>query len=499
MHEEAVSGPLGALGRLYPPAPRRSWPLPEALGVVALVAVVLAAGTGLSLLRQQGLPATNTLWAEDGAVFLTQAGSAGPLAALHLPVGGYLNLYPRLLAALVVEVTRPGQSAAAVAVLAAASTTALALVVYLASAGHLRSRWLRSALALAVALPAVGNADLANDFNNLHWYFVIAVFWTLVWRPVRLPARGLAFAVCFLGAASDGTALLLAPVALGRLVSLRAERRATGSAEGRVDCIDKGERGGAEQVALRKALRNWREQAPVAGYALGAALQVLTILTSLGTGPPGRPDSPLNVLASYGLRVGVGAFVGPGLTQQAWLALGWAAVALGLLAVVGLAVLGLRRGGCRRRLLVATCLVYQAAFFLVPLVVRGGGRFYPSHPNLASGLRYAAVPTWFLLSALALSVEDTVAGWRRRAGPLSLARAGPVLVAATLVLVGVATATNFAASGNGRQLGPAWGSQLRQAAVRCAARRPASVTVPIPPGGPWAARVPCRHGVLTWR
>ena len=73
------------------PVGRRPW----MVGVLAVVA-----GTVVSLLRQGGAGALDTVWAEDRQIFLSQAHELGPVPALATSYAGYFHEMPRLTAAL---------------------------------------------------------------------------------------------------------------------------------------------------------------------------------------------------------------------------------------------------------------------------------------------------------------------------------------------------------------------------------------------------------------
>jgi len=60
------------------------------------VGLVLAAA-GLSLLRQPGVPAVDSIWAEDGQVFYNQAVQWSFLHSLFTPYNGYFQLVPRVM------------------------------------------------------------------------------------------------------------------------------------------------------------------------------------------------------------------------------------------------------------------------------------------------------------------------------------------------------------------------------------------------------------------
>jgi hypothetical protein len=120
---------------------------------VALSLIALVAGTVVMLLRIAGRSPLSTIWAEDRTVFLVQA-LARPWR-LFSSYAGYLQLLPRLIAQFT-SFLPLRDAAAAFAISGAVVASAVALFVFYASAGHIRSRWLRALLALRiVALPRI--------------------------------------------------------------------------------------------------------------------------------------------------------------------------------------------------------------------------------------------------------------------------------------------------------------------------------------------------------
>src|SRR6266516_3366799 len=85
-----------AIQPLFPqrpePAVRVGWQ-----GILTGLVAVLA-GTVIVVLRQPGAGALDTVWAEDGTVFLADAVNRSPLDALATSYAGYYHLLPRLLA-----------------------------------------------------------------------------------------------------------------------------------------------------------------------------------------------------------------------------------------------------------------------------------------------------------------------------------------------------------------------------------------------------------------
>jgi hypothetical protein len=177
------------------------------------MATALLAGTAVGLARQPGSGALQTIWAEDGQVFLAQAVALPVDRAFSTLYAGYLHAVPRVLAELAAALPLP----VADAVLsggAALIVAALALLIYRASAGHIRSTVIRAALAGAVVLVPVGQAEVTNNAANLHWFLMFAAFWVLLWRPRHPLALATGALVVFLAGASDPLTILLAPLAL---------------------------------------------------------------------------------------------------------------------------------------------------------------------------------------------------------------------------------------------------------------------------------------------
>lgn len=142
---------------------------------------------------------------------------------LFIPYAGYLQLFPRLVAQLVTylplkEAAR--EFAAAGALVAAAS----ALVVYHASAGLIRSRWLRLMLAAAVVLLPVAPLEIIDSGVNLAWYTMMALFFAVLWRPHTRTGMAVAALAAFVTASSDTMVAAFAPLFALRLFVLRRPR-----------------------------------------------------------------------------------------------------------------------------------------------------------------------------------------------------------------------------------------------------------------------------------
>lgn len=178
--------------------------------LIGAAAVVGAAA--LSLFRQAGAGALDTVYAEDGTVFLAGAYSRSTLDALATPYAGYLHVVPRMLAEIVSILPVPA-AATGLAVSAALVTGLLALLVYHASGTSLTSPWARVLAAAVVVLVPVGQEEIPNSIANLHWPMLYALFWVLLWEPSRRWGKA---AIVLLIVLSDILTVVFLPLALWR-------------------------------------------------------------------------------------------------------------------------------------------------------------------------------------------------------------------------------------------------------------------------------------------
>ncbi|HTW06166.1 MAG TPA: hypothetical protein VME46_01560 [Acidimicrobiales bacterium] len=418
------------------------------------VPVVAAA----AMLRQSGVPASSTVWAEDGRFFYSQGLRLGFWRALFTLHDGYDQLFPRL----AVEATRlfPVVDAAAVM----AWTGALALggvscLVFHVARGQIGSPALRVLLVASMVLLPVANVELLDNLVNVPWWLFYATFWLLLWRPASSGGRACATLVCFVAAASEPLVAIFLPLSLARAIALRD--------------------------------RQWRawvlDQAPTVGLCGGLLYQIGVIATSGPSSTLGQ--AKLSGLGgSYAVRAGFAMLGGERLTD--WLAAHANAltVLLGGAMVVATLVAGLLGRSPRRRVFVASAVIFSIVCYVVPVWARGvGPAMGAGHVQVAS--RYEAVPLLLLLAAL-LVVADSLVASVPAPGPRLAAPA----VALALLLPGWVIDFHDV---NQRSGGPSWSAQVTRGAAMCAAdRRKAnaagqSVALAIDPAG-WTAVVPCR-------
>lgn len=193
--------------------------------VVAVALIATAVTATLSLLRTPGFGATDTIWAEDGRQFYQTSLQHNYLDALFTPYNGYLHFIPRTL----IEIVRffpLAWASTVIAVIGALAAASCALLVYRAGARHLHSPALRVAAAAPVALPYVGQLEVADNFAAIHLLLLYASFWMVIWNPARTTLRLLAAFVLFATVASDPVAAVFLPLALLRCRAVPAWRGA---------------------------------------------------------------------------------------------------------------------------------------------------------------------------------------------------------------------------------------------------------------------------------
>lgn len=434
----AAAAWLASLGtrvdRLFagPAPPGISWP-GAALGVAAV-----GLGTVVSLWRQPGVGALNTVWAEDGTIFLSDAVRRSTVDALSTSYAGYFHLVPRLLAE--VASLAPARWAAAVLAVSAALMTALiALLVYVASAGHLTSRLSRVLVSAVVVVLPLGADDLPNSIANLHWPGLYALFWMLIWVPRGRSGRILAAVVVFLVAASDILTMIFVPLAL-----VRALRRPS------------------------LGRRDLHGTVLVAALGVGVALQVLGLL--VGSSSRALSPDPVRAVTGYVVRAVPSALIGerwlgPDVNAR-WLALAglaWVLVAAALIAA------GARMTRPLWPLAVAA-LVHSAALYALPVLLSG-----------TATPRYAAAPAMLLATALAALLQP-------REGPR-----GRAPLYALAALCAVVWAVNLRMD-NVRALGPGWIEEMRAARAECIATGASTVSVKVGPvTADWHPTFPCNY------
>jgi hypothetical protein len=399
--------------------------------VLAVVAVVW--------LRTPGVPVWDTLWGEDGTVFLQSAMDRSLAGALAEPYAGYLHVPARMLAD-VVLLFPPEQWAFVLAALSAAVGALAGAFVYVASASVLSSRWARALVAGLPWLVVVGQ-EVPATAANLHWYGLYAAFWGLLSRPRS--GRSLAATGFILGlvALSDPLVALGLPLA----------------------------------VAQARALAGpwWRRAAVLGPLVAGLAAQAVAALAVAGPASSSG-TSVADLPGIYAARVAGGALLGDEWFGSVWQSAGdvaiWAALAVAVLAV---AIAARACAGSSRRAVLSAA-AGSVVLFAAPVMLRGTAALTP---DLATrgGSRYMLVPALLLLCCLVIAL-DARGGKRAR-------QAFTVLLAmVALSGLGVVSA---------RSDGPGWTAGVQAARTSCA-QGAARATVRIAPVQPrWTVQIDC--------
>jgi hypothetical protein len=408
----------------------------------------LSAGTLLVLERQRGVPVWNSLWAEDGQVFLSDA-IRSFRGTFFEQNGGYVHLVPRLIAG-IAAMLPVRDAAAGMAIGAAAVVALIAGFVYLAASEVVRSRVARLALAAAVLLLPVPGSELLANATNLHFYLLFACFWALLWQSETALAVGSRTVAVVATALSDPLSALFLPLAIVAPIARRSVRALV-----------------------------------VSAFFLAALLAHLAIIAG-GARPERNWGFRLGALPEiFALRVGGGLLVGDRFLGDAWNGYGRAFAYGALLLVAAVIALLLRRSDRRAIAFALIALGYAGLFFCVQLVGRGTGGMDPDlHGFRLNAARYILVPFLLVVSVIIVLVE------RRYEHAPSAARAWTRRAA--LVWLTALLAVNYSVTSD-RSRGPQWDRELTGARRTCSSGGNKSAKVLVAPSPPrvWFAKIPC--------
>lgn len=402
-------------------------------------AALFAAAVVLPLVRQAAVP-WDSLWAEDGRLYVQDANTMPLHATLFRGYAGYGQLLGRLLA-MPTRYVPVGLIPPYMALAGTTTAALLALFVYRAADTHIPAVPARLALAGACVLVPVLALENEATVVNVTWVLTFATFWALVsWSsgPFEVAARAL---VAFLAPATCPIAALFLPL----LVAVLWSRR------NRADALV----GGA--------------------FLTGVLLQAAMVLTT-DTSVPTMPSTVRQLAVLYPVRVLASGLVGERALRELWPLWGvWLGVGAVVL-TVGLAAVGLRHAGTTRCRTAVAALVLSVPLFAVPVFLRGTfGMQLATDVYNANGARYAVVPVLLLVSAAAVLTAQASRRWI--AGVL----------AAQVLVVGL---TSFGHVEEWRPRGPSWTEGIHQAQLSCHQSSDPDRNIPIAPVG-WFTRLPC--------
>ncbi len=409
-------------------------------GVVLISFLVLA--VVLQMLRIGPSSALNSLWAEDGPVFLEKAMTHDFLSVLTTPWSEYLVVTQSLIGELGALV--PLQDAPAAMNLTAALVVALSgLAIWFASAAHIRSPYLRALLVALTVLAPVGSIETVATATNVSWCMAVAVFWLLLWRPTTNLGAYLSAGLILLTGFSTPVIFFFVPIALLRAI----------------------------------AIRDRRDALILGTFALATAAQVLTVLSS--------PHISSNVwtggiITTFLQRVVSGSVLGLELSGSLWTDWGWPfLITITAVVTTCLVVLALRASSSR--LFAAIAITTSVVMFLVSSYQRGlGGMAWAVGVYGSIGARYTVVPTLLLIGA-ALALFDA----RRRSSG-----GRPVAEMAVIAVLLVPLITSFDVGAGEARGGALWDDTLKAAAGSCEARHLAEIPVYTAPAG-WTMNISC--------
>jgi hypothetical protein len=414
----------------------------------SLLAVLWIAGaTWLQIARQQGVPATDSIWAEDGHLFLTAALNYDhPVSLLVAPAGGYMHAVPRTLAT-IASVLSLDSVASYLSIVSAALVAALSVFVFVASKRFIPSAVARAVLSGTMAVLPAAAYEAANNTANLHYYLIFACFWALLFVPGSWGGAAMAGVVALAAAASDPLSGILIPLGVWPLIR-RADVRRIAIAVAFLVGLS------AQAYVVLVGDRPHRYADPSVPAAVQAELAIRSFA------PRTYDESHAEELPElYGLRVAGSFLVGDRLLEPSWRSWDGAFAFASLAVVLGLGGYGFSRRDIHRGTVPLT-LAYSVAFFVLPVAIRGTDHVAPVGEAVSyAGSRYVVVPVLLLMS-MALVIFGTrdsrVARFPWR-----------VIQAGLLIGLGAVVLTNYPAD-NLRSLGPSWSTELVQARTACA-------------------------------
>ena len=441
--------------------------------VVPLVIWVVIAVAGWLRLTPQ---VRNTLWAEDGKVFLGEQYRLGVAGALFHDYAGYLHVVPRLVVAVASHIGPIDRLAVTVSALCVVVAAAVGAAVWVLTAGVIRSVVARLLLALIPALVPLGPMEIQANAANLHWFLMFLMPFALL-TPVRSWSKGILL----------GIATLLAGLTEIQIVAFFP--------------------------LFFVGIRNRYRWPIILGSVIGGAAQVVTTLTHPRAAATVPHETVADMVLGYAVQPFAGSFtwsmpaVGRAIAENGvWV------VVLPLVVAAVLTALGLWLGAPGQRWMLgsmvwASAAVWFGAVFLNPNQMLAFAHFDAGQWLGNWTFRYSAAGSMYVIGAfvvladIALTRGGLVRGGLVRGGLVRGAvtgrhRVGVVWVfrvVGILLVLGVALsfALNFSVDKANRQAGPYWDQGIETSESRCAQTPSADASVQIAPGPQWAVSVPC--------
>ncbi len=400
---ERVAYAAALLRELFPaPARGQEGPLRRRLLVAGGYLAALAAGALLLLERVPG-SAWAGIYQDDYNTYLVQS-LEHPWSHLLTPHNGYLTIPEQLIGQFAAMLPLP-DAALFFAVTGAVIASACALFVFAASAGHIRSPWLRGLLGLAVLLLPVAPMEIADTGVDTCWYLMFALFWAILWRPRTRTGIALAALAGFVAVIANALAIVFAPLLLLRVI----------------------------------ALPRLREHGVTIGWAIGALVQAPWVYHTLvdGHSRVSKLATPGQSAAFYGHEVvlpSLGWHLSWWLRDHVGVNTGTLVVGCVLAVVFGWALVTQPPSS---RLFILVALIGGFVLTIAAVTATWQATVLPVTPAAEHGSRYTVVPILLLDAAAIVAVDYRIRGIGGGGLRVRAARGGANAVVAVAALVAV--------------------------------------------------------------
>lgn len=396
-----------------------------------LISIVVV-GTVVSLLR---VPVSHldTVWAEDGQIFLRDALAEGPWSVMFAGYAGYQHLIPRIFTAIIYTAVPIDWFGLVVFVACAILTGLVAAAVFWLSRELVPWMPARLGLAAVTILLPLSAQEVLGNLADFHSYCLWLMPWLLLYRP-KSWGSGIGWGV---------VALLCAMTEIQTIIFL--------------------------PLLLFMLPRKHRFAWPIgAGLILGLVGQILTTLLAPRPSTAswlGVPSLILGYLYNTVLPM-----LNPNPYWQAGVLLGFGPIipALVLLPFVAATIVALVWGTPRQRVLVVTLVLASGAIYAGGALADGGGYFqYATHENVGSfyGLlnsRYGVASGLFLAATVPLAAAVLMARSAARGTRWTT-------VVASIALIGLVVQFGIAStqSTSARSTGVTWSGGVAGAREEC--------------------------------
>ena len=391
-----------------------------------------------------------TVWAEDGRVFLLDEVDRGPVDTVFQHYAGYLHVVPRILVA-IARVLPMSDFAVATTLLSVLTVAGIGVLVYVLTDGVLRSRWVRVVLALVPTLVPLGPVEIAGNVANLHWFLLFLAPFVFL-APVRTWLRGslLGLVALLIGLTEIQLVAFLPLLALG--------------------------------------IRNPRRLPVLIGALLGTGAQVFITLSFPRTVTTPWRNTVSDVVIGFIAEPFAGAATwNTSAVGRLIAAHGLFPLVVPLVVVVVALVAGVVVGRASQRWTIAATAfgavaVWSGAVLLNPSPQLSFTGFDADHWRNVWSFRYTAASSMFVLAAV-LSTADAFATQSRR----WLRAVGIGLVGVVLVVFLVALPRPH----ESRDAGPVWRQEVDRGTQQCSTGRHQTAEVHIAPSDAWSFDLPC--------